>query len=145
MSMARDLGEHRPHLCERGPLLDFVRAASSAQAVAHERQLAAFAAKGKTVSVAHMHLHHVINCLVRPSGEGFDAQAGNPCQGEGNGAVRDFSGPPEKKAMLEQALALAKVGVQIGEPAPVRTTAQAVRQLLHGTETAAAPYGARGK
>jgi hypothetical protein len=113
---------------------------ASAAADAHKElqtatQHAGFAAKGKSVSESHMHLHHVINCLVGPSGQGFDAQIGNPCQGEGGGLLADFSGPPEKKAMLEQALALAKVGVEINEPAPVRTTAQAARELLHDAGT----------
>ena len=39
-------------------------------------QHAGFAAKAATVDMVHMHLHHVLNCLVGPSGPGFDAAPG---------------------------------------------------------------------
>jgi hypothetical protein len=113
-----------------------IGAAESAKEIQTAAQHAAFAAKGKTVAETHLHLHHVINCIVGPSGEGFDAQAGNPCQGQGAGALSDFAGPAEKKAMVEQALALAKVGVQIEAPGADRTTAHAVNLLLNGAGAA---------
>lgn len=122
-----------------------VGAAGSAQKeIQTAAQHAQFAANGKSVSEAHLHLHHVINCLVEGRGEGFDAQAGNPCQGQGNGALNDFTSPAEGKALLEQALALAKVGVQVEGAGPTRTTAQAVYQLLSEASTVTvAPASAR--
>jgi len=41
------------------------------------------------LKTAHAHLQHVINCLVGPSGEGYDAKEANPCQGMGQGAIVD--------------------------------------------------------
>jgi hypothetical protein len=52
-------------------------------------QHAGFAAKAATIDMVHMHLHHVLNCLVGPSGPGFDAAPGNPCAKAGNGALAD--------------------------------------------------------
>jgi hypothetical protein len=52
-------------------------------------QHAGFAAKATTIDMVHMHLHHVLNCLVGPSGPGFDAAPGNPCAKAGNGAIAD--------------------------------------------------------
>ena len=52
-------------------------------------QHAGFAAKAATIDMVHMHLHHVLNCLVGPSGPGFDAAPGNPCAKAGNGAIAD--------------------------------------------------------
>jgi uncharacterized membrane protein len=37
-----------------------------------------------------LHLHHVLNCAVGPDGMGFDAAAGNPCKGQGNGFLSDL-------------------------------------------------------
>jgi hypothetical protein len=93
-------------------------------------QHAGFAAKGQNAEAAHLHLHHTINCLVGSNGDGFDAKAGNPCKGQGDGALNDFQGSAETKAKLEQALALAKVGVEIKDTKPATSTAQAVHELL---------------
>jgi len=50
---------------------------------------AGFAAKAKDLKHVHLHLHHVMNCLVGPNGGAFDASAGNPCKGMGNGAINE--------------------------------------------------------
>jgi hypothetical protein len=49
-----------------------------------------------------MHLHHALNCVVGPAGEGFDAKQMNPCAQSGNGAIPD-STDAAKKAKLETA------------------------------------------
>jgi hypothetical protein len=49
---------------------------------------AGFAAKYETMKVA-LHLHHALNCLVGPQDKLFNAAAGNPCQGQGNGFLID--------------------------------------------------------
>src|SRR6516162_4270420 len=52
-------------------------------------QHAGFAASAKDMKTTQMHLHHVVNCLVGPQGEGFDGSFGNPCNGQGSGAISD--------------------------------------------------------
>jgi hypothetical protein len=50
---------------------------------------AGFAAKYETMKEVTLHLHHALNCLVGPQDKLFDAAAGNPCQGQGNGFLPD--------------------------------------------------------
>lgn len=50
---------------------------------------AGFAAKYETMKEVALHLHHALNCLVGPQDKRFDAAAGNPCQGQGNGYLPD--------------------------------------------------------
>lgn len=65
-----------------------------------------------SLDMAHTHLHHVINCLVGPNGDSFDAAAGNPCKGMGNGAIADASGNTALESKLKNALGHAQAGVQ---------------------------------
>lgn len=65
----------------------------------------------ESVQVAAMHLHHVINCLVGAHGAGFDAAAGNPCKGMGDGAVQDSPKRSESHTKALHALAIARRGI----------------------------------
>ena len=67
------------------------------------------AADLKTV---HAHLHHVINCLVGPSGKAFDAGAANPCKGMGEGALVDARGDTATETRLQAALSDAEQGLR---------------------------------
>lgn len=64
------------------------------------------------LKMAHTHLHHVINCLVGPSGKEFDAQEANPCKGQGQGAIVDARGDTASESRLHEALTLAEHGVK---------------------------------
>ena len=58
-----------------------VRPASAADAnkeVSTAAQHAGFAGSSKDIKTTQMHLHHVVNCLVGPQGEGFDASFATP-------------------------------------------------------------------
>jgi len=68
------------------------------QAEAH----AGYAAAAADIAGVHHHLHHALNCLVGPSGTGFDAKEMNPCANAGNGAIPDAS-DTAKKASLQAA------------------------------------------
>jgi hypothetical protein len=74
-------------------------------------QHAGLAAKATDLKTVQQHLHHVINCLVGPGGAGFDASFGNPCNGQGNGAIPATAAMTKRKP-LETALGQAKDGVQ---------------------------------
>ena len=108
-------------------------AGGAQQEVTTAEQHAAFASKAKDVDQTHLHLHHVINCLVGPGGDGFDAKAGNPCKGQGDGALNGVQSSQEQQT-LERALALAKIGTQIPAYKPAHYTAMAVRELLEGAK-----------
>ena len=64
------------------------------------------------LATAHMHLHHVVNCLVGPSGKGFDAKAEDPCKGMGHGAIVDAKGDTAIEARLHTALSQAEQGLK---------------------------------
>ena len=83
-------------------------------------QHAGFAGKATTIDMAHMHLHHVLNCLVGPGGAGFDAAPGNPCAKAGNGAIADGG----DKAKLQPAVAAANAGIAATDVAAAQGDAQ---------------------
>ncbi|EQD53437.1 secreted protein [mine drainage metagenome] len=62
------------------------------------------------VALIHLHLHHVINCLVGVQGRPFDPQAGNPCKGLGHGAIPDAPANGNVHLDLVHALHLALSG-----------------------------------
>jgi len=93
-------------------------------------QHAEYASNATKIDQVHLHLHHVINCLVGPKGKGFDAKAGNPCKDQGNGALNKKNLSKEEKQRLKQALSLSKIGVKISNEKAARDTANAVRELL---------------
>lgn len=64
------------------------------------------------LKMAQTHLHHVVNCLVGPSGKGFDVGAGNPCDGMGHGGIVDAKGDAATESRLQAALAQARQGLE---------------------------------
>lgn len=102
-------------------LLAFALPSTAASAGASS-QLATAAAHAKMAAQSagldgvQMHLHHVVNCLVGPDGEAFDASAGNPCKGKGNGALNDMGDDmgdamADQKAEAQSALDAAMAGL----------------------------------
>jgi hypothetical protein len=65
---------------------------------------AGLAAQAPNIDGVHMHMHHALNCLVGPGGDGFDAKQMNPCAQSGGGAIPDEM-DAAKKAKLTAAKA----------------------------------------
>ncbi|MEJ2347173.1 MAG: hypothetical protein P8090_17595 [Gammaproteobacteria bacterium] len=84
-----------------------------AQEIATAAKNAGFAAGVTAAKQVHLQLHHVINCLVGTGDPLFDAAAGYPCKGEGDGALNDVNDAPQRYARLEEALHLARVGTRV--------------------------------
>jgi hypothetical protein len=84
------------------------------------------------LKMAQTHLHHVINCLVGPAGEGFDAKAGNPCKGQGQGALVDAKGDTATETRLHAALAQAEQGVKATTLDGAHAGAQQAMTTLQG-------------
>ena len=95
-----------PWLCKR--LIPTVHLRSKPPPRAH----ASMALGAADLKTAHMHLQHVVNCLVGVEGKGFDAKAGNPCKDEGQGAMVDANVDVATEAKLRSALAEARHGLQ---------------------------------
>ena len=78
--------------------------------ISNARTHANNAVNAPTIDAIHMHMHHAINCLVGPKGEGFDAGQMNPCTNAGNGAIPDQT-DAAKKAKLEDAKTILMKGL----------------------------------
>jgi hypothetical protein len=63
---------------------------------------AGLAAQAANINGVHTHLHHALNCIVGPAGDGFDPKSMNPCAQSGNGAIPDET-DAAKKAKLAAA------------------------------------------
>lgn len=96
---------------------------------------ALMAQNAKTITEAHAHLHHVINCLVGPKGADFDAKAENPCKGQGNGAIPDSASDQAMHGKLQSALAGAQTGVKSDSLDSVHADAAKVAAALGATPT----------
>lgn len=76
--------------------------ADAAKATSTAAQHAGFAAGAADLAGAQLHLHHTLNCLVGPTGEGFDAKAGNPCANAG-AAIPETSDAAMKEKLQKAA------------------------------------------
>ena len=99
------------------------------QEVSIAAQHAGFAADAVIITTVHAHLHHTINCIVGPNGQGFDAKELNPCQGKGNGALPDTT-DASKKLMLQEALTKAQAGLASDDLATAKLDATAAQAIL---------------
>ena len=75
------------------------------------------------------HMRHVVNCLVGPGGQGFDATAGNPCNGQGQGAIPETT-DAATKMKLEAALTKARATVGTTDVAAAKQGAGDVAGML---------------
>jgi hypothetical protein len=73
-----------------------------------------------------------VNCLVGPTGTGFDATNANPCAKAGNGAIPDASGA--QKAKLATALASANAGLAATDVAAAQKDAAAAAAAIDGAK-----------
>ena len=97
--------------------------------ISNARTHANNAANAPTIDAVHMHMHHAINCLVGPKGEGFDAAQMNPCTNAGNGAIPDQT-DTAKKAKLEDAKTILMKGLTENDvKAAQRSAATAVTAI----------------
>lgn len=95
---------------------------------------AGFAAKSKDIKHVHLHLHHVMNCLVGPKGLQFDAAAGDPCKGMGMGILNDdkhfsFTGRADLKDVLDDVSA----GLSTNNYKIAREAAGMAKHMLQNT------------
>jgi len=103
--------------------------AEPAQEAATAATHAGLAAQGAAIEQVHMHLHHAVNCLVGPKGQGFDAKEANPCQKLGNGAIPDTS-DAALKAKESAALAKAEAGLKSDDLTAARKAATEAQAAL---------------
>jgi hypothetical protein len=93
---------------------------------------AGLAAAAANLDGVRMHMHHALNCLVGPGGEGFDAKQMNPCAQSGNGAI-----PDEMDAAKKAKLTSAKTELMQGIAATDLKMAKAAATSAQTTITSA--------
>src|SRR6516225_12049577 len=103
--------------------------ADSAKEVTTAASHAGFATKSADLKGTQMHLHHVVNCLVGPKGQGFDDKEANPCKDQGNGAIPDTTDEVRRTALI-QALAKANEGLRQTDLPAARKSASEAQVLL---------------
>ena len=108
-----------------GSLVPQAASADAQQAIGIAAQHAGLAAGAANINVVHTHLHHVLNCLVGPGGDGFDAMPGNPC-GMAGGAIPQENNAEMKTKLLNVAAQI-RAGIgsgDMGEAKKIATDAQ---------------------
>lgn len=106
-------------------------AAAGEIGIAHAHAL--MAQNADSVKMAHAHLQHVTNCLVSPDNTAYDASAGTPCKGHGNGAIPDSAGNATLHKKLASALASAQAGLQADKLSAVQADAAQAANALDVT------------
>ena len=96
-------------------------------------QHAGLAAGAANIDGVHMHMHHALNCLVGPKGDGFDAKQMNPCAQSGNGAIPDEM-DAAKKAKLMTAVASLNKGIGESDIAAAKADATAASTAISGAK-----------
>ena len=104
-------------------------AADAATEITTAATHAGFASKSGTIKMVHAHMHHALNCLVGPGGDGFDTTALNPCKNSGNGAIPDTT-DAAKKASLEKVAADLRAGLADDNLASAQKTAAGAETSL---------------
>lgn len=97
-----------------------------ATAAAH----AQMAATASDKTMADTHLRHVINCLVGSNDKRFNAKAGDPCKGMGDGAINDLGHAPAEHIRLQRALLLSERGLHASNLDNTRQAAKLVAEVL---------------
>ena len=89
---------------------------------------AGLAVTAKDIRDARLHMHQAINCLVGPSGDGFDGKQITPCSDSGGGAI-----PDEPDQVKKVRLMLAKDQLQTGLAAEDLRAAQSAAASAQAT------------
>jgi hypothetical protein len=109
-------------------LLSAPALADGPQAITTAKTHAGFAAGGMNIGEVQRHLHHVLNCIVGPGGQGFDAMPGNPCNAAG-GAIPQTA-DAATKAKLENAATMARNGIAATDVNAAKKAASDIQGML---------------
>lgn len=114
------------------PVLHQAMADAASEIVTAQSHAGLAAAAGKIEGV-HTHLHHALNCLVGPAGEGFDIKELDPCAHAGTGAIPDTNDAGKRKK-LEEAAQRARDGIAANDMATARKAAEETAAMLKALE-----------
>jgi hypothetical protein len=106
-----------------------VFAADAAGEIVTAATHADLASKASDLAGTQMHLHHALNCLVGPGGNGFDPKNLNPCANSGAGAIPDTA-DATKKLALEAAANAVRAGLAMTDKATAQKDAASAAAAL---------------
>lgn len=90
---------------------------------------AGLASQADNIKGVHTHLHHTLNCLVGPDGDGFDSDEMNPCADMGNGAIPDNTSD-NMMEVLDDAVDAANNGLNTDDYDEAKAAAASVKKML---------------
>lgn len=90
---------------------------------------AGLAAESENVEGVHTHLHHTLNCLVGPDGEGFNSDEMNPCADLGEGALTNANND-EMKEKLGKAAEHVNKGLATDDYEEAKKAARNAQKIL---------------
>ena len=104
------------------------------QEISTALQHAGMSAGSSKLEDVHAHLHHVLNCLVGPSGQGYDSTAENPCKGQGTGAINDVQNKSKERGELDDAVKEANKGLKENDLKKAQKDAKKVMEELQDAQ-----------
>ena len=96
-------------------------------------QHAGLAAQAANINGVHQHMHHALNCLVGPQGDGFDAKEMNPCAQSGNGAIPDETNQMNKTKLMTVRDNLSK-GIALTDISAAKADASAAQAAIESAK-----------
>lgn len=118
-----------------GVALAAVPAGMAQKELANAKMHATVASQIDSLAGIHLHLHHVINCLVGPHGAGYSAKAETlstyHCNDLGAGAIADSAGNQKAQRLEESALREAEAGVHATSYAIAKHDANHVLRIIN--------------
>jgi hypothetical protein len=99
--------------------------------LAQQHALLAYRSGGRGVGGAKTHLQHVLNCLVGPGGDGYNATPPmmDPCASSGKGALNDAVSPAQK-TKITAAIGMVKAAFAIEDPEKMQATATEIADAV---------------
>ena|ERR1700756_2229322 len=96
-------------------------------------QHAGLAAQAANINGVHQHMHHALNCLVGPQGDGFDAKEMNPCAQSGGGAIPDETDAMKKTKLMAARDNLSK-GIALTDISAAKADASAAQAAIESAK-----------
>ena len=96
-------------------------------------QHAGLAAQAANINGVHQHMHHALNCLVGPQGDGFDAKEMNPCAQSGGGAIPDETDAMKKTKLMTARDDLTK-GIALTDISAAKADASAAQAAIESAK-----------
>ena len=111
-----------------GPGTESLLAAHASDPFEIAAEHAGMAARVRQLSLIHLHLQHVLNCLEGSKGRDYRKVAGNPCTGVG--ALQTLPTHSANRIRARKAIALARVGITLHDFLPAHYLTQAIHAVL---------------